>query len=513
MENQPSPDEILPTEKHKGEFTYYYYFAYYPTRYEVTEEYKQRRKIVWAFKDGHNSIIIADDFAKDLNYFKLSKPISKWWLCVIPASTKEKTELRFKAFCERLCSRTSLNNGYELIMSKSDRLAKHRQGEEGRNAIDILESIEFGNVRGRNILLFDDLYTTGKSFLHVARRLKALGAEEVKGLFLGKTHWLVEENNHKIDDINEKTTDILDDFSFRMVDSSEHLSHEEISEFQSLEELGGLEEGSILKSSYPYTALPSKIELLTENNGNNLYIIESTAKEYYESADLLGDYAYISYGRDLTVFKHLTKELISQTFFESLPYYYGERLFIFGVKACDNNPFLVAIDSGQPEQDESFVFVYDWREKECVYIDYLEDELCRKLIWMDGTLIYYGKNRETITLLQPDCEDGLKWQKRMITSKTNDYQYYEALIQNATAIKVFIGNSYAYEDHPIDGSMHYDNGYFEIIVENQLYQFSSHYRLDRDIFRIWLNDEHNKILMESSSNFYMLELQNAENLK
>ena len=94
MENQPNPDEILPTEKQKAEFTYYYYYAYYPTRYEVTEEYKQRRKIIWAFKDEQNSIQIADGFVEDLSHFNLSQPIFNWWLCIIPASSRNNCESR-----------------------------------------------------------------------------------------------------------------------------------------------------------------------------------------------------------------------------------------------------------------------------------------------------------------------------------------------------------------------------------------------------------------------------------
>jgi hypothetical protein len=36
---------------------------------------------------------------------------------------------------------------------------------------------------------FEILVTTGKSFLNMANALKANGAIEVVGLFLGKTHW------------------------------------------------------------------------------------------------------------------------------------------------------------------------------------------------------------------------------------------------------------------------------------------------------------------------------------
>jgi predicted amidophosphoribosyltransferase len=186
--NPASDEEILPTARQKEEFTYFYYFAYYPTRYKVSEKLQSVRQIIYSFKDGRSSKEIAKAFSEDVDYLNLDSPISNWWLCIIPASTKEKTETRFKNFCEKFCELTRMNNGYSLIINKSDRNAVHLQ--EDRSSVNVLESIDFKDIKGKNILLFDDIYTTGKSFLKVARRLKALGAGEIVGLFLGKTHWL-----------------------------------------------------------------------------------------------------------------------------------------------------------------------------------------------------------------------------------------------------------------------------------------------------------------------------------
>ncbi len=182
--------EIFPTVRQKDEFTYYYYFPYYPTRFEVSEELDEVRKIIWGFKDGHFSKDISKMFIQDLSHLQLNEPISNWWLCVIPASTKQKTENRFKLFCETFCNSTQVNNGFNFISNMGDREAKHLAEE--RNAVNIIDSIDINNVAGKRILLFDDIYTTGKSFLRVARKLKAMGAIDVKGIFLGKTHWLEE---------------------------------------------------------------------------------------------------------------------------------------------------------------------------------------------------------------------------------------------------------------------------------------------------------------------------------
>jgi len=188
METITSSGEILPTPKEKYGFKYFYYFAYYPTRFEVSEEFHKRRIIVWNFKDGHISEKVANAFKGDIDHLNLTKPYSDWWLCIIPASTEAKTETRFKKFCETFCRGTHINNGYFLITVTENREARHLS--EDRDSVNILDVIEFGNVRGKRILLFDDIYTTGKSFTRVARKLISLGAIEVIGLFLGKTHWL-----------------------------------------------------------------------------------------------------------------------------------------------------------------------------------------------------------------------------------------------------------------------------------------------------------------------------------
>ena len=80
-----------------------------------------------------------------------------------------------------------------LITSKFDRNAAHLS--EDRNTVEILDAIDFVSINGKKILLFDDIYTTGKSFLKVARKLKTLGALEVVGLFMGKTHWIDQNEN------------------------------------------------------------------------------------------------------------------------------------------------------------------------------------------------------------------------------------------------------------------------------------------------------------------------------
>lgn len=186
-------ESYSPTPRHKDGFYYFYYLTYYPKRFKVSKIYEEIRSFIYDFKDGKENKEIAESISKDIESLNLCKPLSKWWLCIIPASSKNMTEIRFKKFCDFFCSETSINNGYSLLRNKIDRQQIHLQDE--RTSVNILDSIDIWDVKGKNILLFDDVYTTGRSFLTIARKLKSLGAIDVVGLFLGKTEWLEDSSD------------------------------------------------------------------------------------------------------------------------------------------------------------------------------------------------------------------------------------------------------------------------------------------------------------------------------
>jgi ATP-dependent DNA helicase RecQ len=178
----------------KGNYNYTAYLPYYPTKFEVSEDLQTIRKVIWNFKDGAVSKEVAEMLANPFSQDTADcSPRNNWWLCVIPASTLIKTQDRFQQFCEEFCRLTGFNNGYNLITNTDDREAKHL--EENRNSVNILEHVAFRDIKGKNIVLFDDVYTTGKSFLNIANKLSQLGATQIKGLFLGKTHWLNDDGS------------------------------------------------------------------------------------------------------------------------------------------------------------------------------------------------------------------------------------------------------------------------------------------------------------------------------
>ena len=138
---------------------------------------------------GKNSVTIA---------YKISKCIPKivddpkaWTICIIPASTAEKTKVRFMTFCANLSSFLQMENGYEFICNLKDRAPGHIEGHMEDPLINLAFKKEFN---GKRIILFDDVITRGKNFRTVADKLLELGAKKVIGLMLGP-------NIYKDDDI------------------------------------------------------------------------------------------------------------------------------------------------------------------------------------------------------------------------------------------------------------------------------------------------------------------------
>lgn len=173
----------------KNGFPYHALFVYYPKKSfpELQEPDNSRRILTWQFKDGieTSSIRVARLVASALRNDFPNKQFNTYTFCIIPASTSGKTETRFKYFCANICSFLGMLNGYNFISVLQD----HEQ-TKGNTKKEIIQYLNFQRsfIIGRNILLFDDVKTTGRSFYQCAQELKKLGANSVTGIFLGETY-------------------------------------------------------------------------------------------------------------------------------------------------------------------------------------------------------------------------------------------------------------------------------------------------------------------------------------
>lgn len=76
-------------------------------------------------------------------------------------------------------------DGFKAIWIEEDREQLKGKGKDK----DILQNLQFTRryIKGKNIVLLDDVLTTGESFRQLKRKMEQLGALSVAGVFLGKT--------------------------------------------------------------------------------------------------------------------------------------------------------------------------------------------------------------------------------------------------------------------------------------------------------------------------------------
>jgi ATP-dependent DNA helicase RecQ len=77
-------------------------------------------------------------------------------------------------------------NGYEFIKVTKNSEASHLGGKARGDISNI--SISDSQIKDKTIYLFDDVITSGKTFVALANALREAGAKEVIGFFLAKTY-------------------------------------------------------------------------------------------------------------------------------------------------------------------------------------------------------------------------------------------------------------------------------------------------------------------------------------
>lgn len=169
-------------------FKSYYIHDYYPKKHfgdKVDNDIQYVRELVYNFKDGQNSSLIASLIIDAIN--KSNIDLSNSCFVIIPASTPEKTVSRYKNFCDILCKSIHIQNAYESITTIPHSATK---GTYGGNKI---QYFTFNNsfYRNKNVILFDDVRTSGTTFKQVLWELMNTGTLNVLGIFLAKTvHYL-----------------------------------------------------------------------------------------------------------------------------------------------------------------------------------------------------------------------------------------------------------------------------------------------------------------------------------
>lgn len=176
----------------KGKVRYYgalcfYIHDYYPTRTkELTHHQKKVSNLVFRFKEGSENTapLLAKIFSLCIGRMPFFKEMNAPILIPIPAATRERNIARFARFCSLLSRRLKVADGFRAIWIKEDR--EQLKGSTGHDKLsNLIFHPEY--IQGKDIILVDDIATTGQSFIQMKHKCMQLGANSVVGVFLAKT--------------------------------------------------------------------------------------------------------------------------------------------------------------------------------------------------------------------------------------------------------------------------------------------------------------------------------------
>lgn len=185
------PSYFLYDSKFKGKTVLdgtdcYYIHDYCPSHCgRVHIEQERARHSVYAFKDGEKPHLWAKIFSLCIGELPaFGKIRDNAVLVPIPASTRERNVQRYARFCRILSKMLKIEDGFRAIW-----IARSREQLKGTVGTDKLENVEFNAryIRGKDVILCDDVTTTGQSLVQMKRKMMELGAKSVIGVFMART--------------------------------------------------------------------------------------------------------------------------------------------------------------------------------------------------------------------------------------------------------------------------------------------------------------------------------------
>ncbi len=169
-------------------------WIYYPvsSNVEVDERDWEIRRLIWNFKGDISKVtneehltalsIVIDKVVSTIGCtlgFDLKQEVV---FCCVPSSTKESFMLRYEDFSKQICERLNMVNGYDIVNYIEDSSPKHLGGE-GIPKYDLSNE----SIKGKPVIVFDDIYTTGNTIRRYCAKLVKRGACVIGGIVLGMT--------------------------------------------------------------------------------------------------------------------------------------------------------------------------------------------------------------------------------------------------------------------------------------------------------------------------------------
>lgn len=190
----------------EGGMHYFHLLNYYPAWMDrkngfcPTKQETLVRHLIWNFKYDpsrgitHEKHVEAAKSVVELLSGVLKKTfgetISNVTLFCAPASSQCNYQRRIEDFATLLCAKTGAQNSYSHVKYVRDATPKH-SGGSGMPAVNL----DADYFRGKKVLIFDDVTTSGGTLQRYKQVLDDLGAIVIGGVCIGKTCWERENDN------------------------------------------------------------------------------------------------------------------------------------------------------------------------------------------------------------------------------------------------------------------------------------------------------------------------------
>lgn len=160
-----------------------YLYPYLPRDRQLLEEDWKTAERIYRFKQGVHIPGLLDEFCSMFENMGLEN--GEYMLLCIPASDMVRTETRYRRFSKDLADKMNWRDGFGSLVPVA-RKPVHITGCRKMLAEEDF-IIDKKRLKGRRIVLLDDLLTTGLMVISISRILRKVGAKPVAAIFVGRT--------------------------------------------------------------------------------------------------------------------------------------------------------------------------------------------------------------------------------------------------------------------------------------------------------------------------------------
>lgn len=177
--------ESLVFKEGNKKYSIKFFRVYYPKRYEIGALDKRVRDEIYEFKNG----VSFDKFLIEIKDWLIEKygiyQLNRIVFLPIPASNRKVNEKRYKKFCELLCEDLKIENGYDYISIKENNSPNHLKNNIKAKKYEFI--LNEDKLKGKHLIVFDDILTSGKTFYSLAITLEDLNCKIRLAIFLART--------------------------------------------------------------------------------------------------------------------------------------------------------------------------------------------------------------------------------------------------------------------------------------------------------------------------------------